>query len=123
MELRSQGTNFLAPGCRRLFVWKHCSDHHFSQLHLLMAEMSSFEGKNEGAQASYASAIAASAASRFIHEQGLSCELAARHYRKRGQVDAALALLQKAKECYAAWGSQMKVESIDKLAGALVAAK
>jgi len=83
-----------------------------NKVFLLEAEMFSFEGKDVDAKASYAAAITSSASSRFIHEQGLSCELAGLHYRKIGQLSAACNFLQRAKQCYAEWGSQMKVDCI-----------
>jgi len=83
-----------------------------NKVHLLEAEMFSFERKDVEAQASYTSAITSSASSGFIHEQGLSCELAGLHYRKIGQLSAACNFLQRAKQCYAEWGSQMKVDCI-----------
>ena len=86
-----------------------------NKLHLLEAQMFSFDEKNVEAKASYAAAIASSCASRFIHEQGLACELAGLHYKKIGESETALHLLQRAKECYQSWGSQMKVESIAQL--------
>jgi len=81
---------------------------------LLEAEMHSFEKRNEQARISYAAAIASARSSRFTHEQGLACELAGSHYTKIGDTETALTCLQQAKECYQLWGSQMKVESINK---------
>jgi len=86
-----------------------------NKVHLLEAEMFSFEGEDVEAQASYASAITSSASSGFFHEQGLSCELAGLHYKKIGQLSVACNFLQRAKQCYAEWGSQMKVDSISKM--------
>ena len=111
-------------------------------MHLLEAELSSFEGRNEEAQSSYAAAILASRSSRFvfcivavaitcvcliniisanqpssvahrfIHEQGLACELAGFHFQKIGNVQRACRFFDQAKSCYTEWGSPMKVESI-----------
>ena len=86
-----------------------------NKVHLLEAQMFSFDKKNAEAKVSYAAAISSSCASRFIHEQGLACELAGLHYTKIGEPETALHLLQRAKECYQSWGSQMKVESITQL--------
>lgn len=87
------------------------------------AEMSSYEGRNEVASSFYAAAILASRSSRFIHEQGLSCELAALHYQKIGDLRRAYTFFNQAKQCYVEWGSDVKVDSIDRqlsLLGSLV---
>ncbi|KAL7540660.1 hypothetical protein ACHAXR_010684 [Thalassiosira sp. AJA248-18] len=55
-----------------------------NKVFLLDAEMHSFEGRSQEATASYAAAITASCSSRFIHEQGLACELAGLHHIKTG---------------------------------------
>jgi len=79
---------------------------------LLKAELNSFEQKCEEAQSAYAAAITSSSSSRYVHVQGLACELAGLHYKKNDQVQTALDFFQQAKKCYSQWGSQMKVESI-----------
>mmetsp|Transcript_13921 Transcript_13921/g.25199 ORF Transcript_13921/g.25199 Transcript_13921/m.25199 type:complete len:91 (+) Transcript_13921:1792-2064(+) len=75
--------------------------------------MYSFERKGPDARSSYAAAITSSRSSRYVHEQGLACELAGLHYKKRGEEQTALDFFQQAKECYVRWGSQMKVESVN----------
>ena len=62
--------------------------------------------------ASYATAIRSARSSRFIHEQGLACELAGYHYKRNGDLSGARSLFGQAKKCYTDWGSQMKVDSI-----------
>lgn len=84
-----------------------------NKVHLLEAEMFSFEKRYDEARTSYAAAITSSCASRFVHEQGLSFELSGLHCKKIGDSHTALDLLQRAKTCYQQWGSQMKVESIN----------
>jgi len=83
-----------------------------NKVHLLEAELYSFERKNHQAKSAYSAAITSSSCSRYIHEQGLACELAGLHYKKIGELETAIELLQKAKDCYKQWGSQLKVESI-----------
>ena len=91
----------------------HClSGNIISQVHLLEAEVFSCEGSNEEAKESYAAAISSAQFSRFIQEQGLACELAGCHYKKIGDPISARIFFGQAKQCYAEWGSQMKVESI-----------
>ena len=82
------------------------------KVHLLEAENFSFHGNHEEAKASYAAAITSARCSRFIHEQGLACELAGFHYKKIGNHRSAWSFFNQAKQCYADWGSQIKVDSI-----------
>jgi len=84
-----------------------------NKVFLLEAEMLSFENRNDEARSSYAAAISSSRSSRLVHEQGLACELAGLHYKKIGAASAAMELLERAKDCYEQWGSQMKVDFID----------
>lgn len=91
---------------------KHSRWNFFNKVHLLEAENYSFLGNHEEAKASYAAAITSARCSRFIHEQGLACERAAFHYKKIGDHDSARSFLGQAKQCYAKWGSRIKVESI-----------
>mmetsp|Transcript_28546 Transcript_28546/g.48585 ORF Transcript_28546/g.48585 Transcript_28546/m.48585 type:complete len:91 (-) Transcript_28546:351-623(-) len=78
------------------------------------AQVLSNEGRNEEANASYASAISSARASRFIHEQGLACELAGFHHKKIGNNSIAWVFFDQAKQCYTEWGSQVKVDSISR---------
>jgi len=83
-----------------------------NKVHLLEAELFSFRGKHEEAKASYAAAISSAQCSRFIHEQGLACELAGFHYKKMGDHEGARGLFSQARQCYSEWGSQTKMDSI-----------
>jgi ATP-dependent RNA helicase DDX31/DBP7 len=78
----------------------------------LEAENFSLNNKHEAAKASYAAAIASARASGFIHEEGLALELAGFHYKKVGDHINARSLFNRAKQCYAEWGSQVKVDII-----------
>ena len=86
-----------------------------NKLRLLEAEFYSFEKKNEAAKAAYEAAISLSRSNKFIHEQGLSAELAAIHFQRIGDNEQAIRYFNEAKECYEKWGSQMKVEFITDL--------
>jgi len=54
-------------------------------------------------------AILASRSSKFVHEEGLACELAGAHNKKTGNTSLALSFFQQAESCYKAWGSCVKV--------------
>lgn len=90
-----------------------------NKVHLLQAELSSYKGKNGDAERSYAAAISSSDASSFIHEQGLSCELAGLHHKRNGDVPRACIFFRQAIQCYTKWGSNMKVESVTQQLGML----
>ena len=84
------------------------------KIHLLEAEVYSATDKKDKAKVSYNAAIAAARSSKFIHEQGLACELAALHYLKCKAYADAVNLFKEAKDCYTKWGSEVKVDSITK---------
>lgn len=58
----------------------------------------------------YCTAIKAAHESKFVHEEGLACELAGMHYERVKNIERALCLFKRARECYNNWGSQMKVQ-------------
>ncbi|KAL9182253.1 hypothetical protein ACHAXT_012905 [Thalassiosira profunda] len=83
-----------------------------NKAHLLEAENFSFHNNHEDAKASYAAAITSARCSRFVHEQGLACELAGLHYKKMGDIRSSMSFLTQAKACYTEWGSNVKVDSV-----------
>ncbi|KAL7552242.1 hypothetical protein ACHAWF_015466 [Thalassiosira exigua] len=96
---------------------EHNSWNYNNKIKLLEAELSSVTCTPEGASEvmnTYNASIRAARASKFIHEEGLACEFAALHCLKLGQTKDALDLFSKAKTCYSEWGSNVKVESIEK---------
>eukprot|EP00970_Alexandrium_tamarense_P014649 scaffold4223_cov122-Alexandrium_tamarense.AAC.2 len=80
---------------------------------LLEAELFSSENNFADAKVAYNSAIALSRSSKFVHEEGLSCELAANHYKKHGDISTARQYYLQAKHCYNDWGSKVKGEMMD----------
>ena len=91
--------------------------HNFRNKRLLLeAEKFSFAGEIEDAEVAYLSAIEAARKARFVHEQGLACELAAAHYSRNSSEDnRRRSLLQQALECYRNWGCKPRVEYIEKM--------
>mmetsp|Transcript_24478 Transcript_24478/g.39842 ORF Transcript_24478/g.39842 Transcript_24478/m.39842 type:complete len:240 (+) Transcript_24478:1081-1800(+) len=97
-----------------------CSHWNFrNKVHLMEAEIFSYEGKHKEAKASYDAAIASAKCVSFVHEQGLACERAGFHYKKIGDKKNACNFFNQAKQCYTEWGSQMKVDSITRRLDAL----
>ena len=80
-----------------------------NKVHLLEAELCSFQMRDDHALLNYNAAIRTST---YIHELGLAYESAGLHLKKRGNVVEALSYFHQAKECYTRWGSQVKVDSI-----------
>jgi hypothetical protein len=57
-------------------------------------------------------AIELSKNSKFIHEEGLSCELAGMHQERVGNTSKALSLFQQAESCYNQWGNERKARKM-----------
>eukprot|EP00804_Cyclotella_cryptica_P018958 CCRYP_006467-RB/>CCRYP_006467-RB protein AED:0.02 eAED:0.02 QI:225/1/1/1/0.66/0.5/4/29/1413 len=75
---------------------------------LLKAAHLSITDNNFNAENEFGAAILASRASKFVHEEGLACELAAMYQVTRGNNTSALSLFCQAKSCYKTWGSRVK---------------
>lgn len=84
-----------------------------NKLALLTAEkLSMMSSRNADAEAQYTAAIELSKSSHFVHEEGLSCELAGLHYERLGNSTKALELFEQAERCYETWGSAVKSRQI-----------
>jgi len=66
------------------------------KIHLLEAEIFSATDKEDKAKVSFHASISAARSSKFVHEQGLACELAALHCLKYGDIDDATDLPEQA---------------------------
>lgn len=64
---------------------------------LLEAEIHSLNCRSQKANSSFAAAILASRSSRFIHEEGLCCEMAGLHYKKHKELESANKMFRQAK--------------------------
>eukprot|EP00804_Cyclotella_cryptica_P001010 CCRYP_012361-RA/>CCRYP_012361-RA protein AED:0.06 eAED:0.06 QI:298/1/0.66/1/1/1/3/12/1416 len=82
---------------------------------LLNATYLSITDKKFNAENEFRAAILASRASKFVHEEGLACEIAAMHHVKRDNNAVALSLFRQAKACYKTWGSRVKAVHISSL--------
>lgn len=78
----------------------------------LEAELCSFDKDLSGANTGYDDAISACSSSGFVHEKGLSCELAALHCKKAGDISNAIYFLRRARSCYEEWGSRLKADGV-----------
>mmetsp|Transcript_21256 Transcript_21256/g.27259 ORF Transcript_21256/g.27259 Transcript_21256/m.27259 type:complete len:136 (-) Transcript_21256:219-626(-) len=108
MHLASQAVNVIREKA------KESSWNYQNKIHLLQAQFFSANGERDNAKASFEAAITAARKSKFPHEEGLACEYSALHCIKNGENKDGLELLEKAKDCYKKWGSQVKVDAITK---------
>lgn len=92
------------------------SDKNFAnKLRVLEAEQQSLSTKyRHNAISMYNASISSAKKSGFIHEQGLACERAGFHCMREKNNAKALEYFKQARECYEEWGSNMKVEFIQK---------
>ncbi len=86
-----------------------------NKVYLLEAELSSVSEHIDNGETleKYKKAIEVAKRSKFIHEEGLACELTGFHSNRVGDNANALYFFRRAKECYNEWGSRMKVKFID----------
>jgi hypothetical protein len=91
------------------------SDWNFAnKLHLLVAEKHSLRGTHRQTLVSYDASIASAKRSGFIHEEGLACEKAGFYCKRMKNNEKALEYFNQARECYEKWGSNVKVDFIEK---------
>ena len=79
---------------------------------LLLAEKLSLATKSDEAKIQYDLAIRSAESSKFVHEQGLACELAGMHYERQGNTEKARSLFTQAETCYEVWGSIVKTRQM-----------
>ncbi|KAL7484241.1 hypothetical protein ACHAW6_009888, partial [Cyclotella cf. meneghiniana] len=79
---------------------------------LLKAELASVECDDYEAESQYDVSIAAARSSKFIQEEALACELAAKHCKSHDKEAKALNLFREALRCYQEWGSKVKASQI-----------
>ncbi|HVH45191.1 MAG TPA: ATP-binding protein, partial [Labilithrix sp.] len=90
-----------------------CSANFGGYARLLEAERRRDAGEDERANRAYDEAIDAFEASGFRHLQALATELAARHWLAQGYERVAHSYLADARQLYAQWGADAKVERLD----------
>ena len=81
-------------------------------LHLLEAELASFEGKKKKAISHYRDAIAKAEKNGFLQDQALSNELASLYFDSIGDATQRSVHWENAIRCYSEWGATAKVEQL-----------
>jgi len=82
---------------------------------LVLAEIARLEGRDLQAMRQYEQAILLAREHGFVQNEGLSYELAARFYSRRGFETIAHAYLRNARNCYDRWGALGKVKQLNEL--------
>eukprot|EP00984_Skeletonema_dohrnii_P030979 scaffold22928_cov157-Skeletonema_dohrnii-CCMP3373.AAC.1 len=98
---------------QKMEVWTVESVWNFeNKLLLLQAERHYAFGEMDRAAEKYKLAQESSKKHRFVHEEALTCELAAAFHEKTGNVQFVAELIGRAVNCYQTWGAEGKVESL-----------
>ncbi|XYI03744.1 AAA family ATPase [Sorangium sp. So ce1128] len=90
---------------------------------LIQAEEARAAGRQIEAMDLYDRSIQAARTNRFVHDEALANELAARFYLALGRARVAGVYMTEAHRCYRAWGASAKVAQIEGQYGALLAAR
>jgi PAS domain S-box-containing protein len=84
------------------------------KFYLVEAEKARVLGQFLEAEELYERAIAGAAENKFIQEEALAYELAAKHYLTRGREKFAQTYMKEAHYCYDRWGATAKVKDLEK---------
>lgn len=115
-DQKQQHFEALAAHHKQLEIWaENCPENFENRAALVAAEIARIEGRVVDAEQLYEQAIRSAHANRFIHNEALANELAARFYAARGFEKIAYAYLRDARYCYLRWGADGKVRQLDQL--------
>jgi tetratricopeptide (TPR) repeat protein len=96
--------------------WAALNPHTFGQVDALVAaEIARITGQPQEAMRQYEESIKCARRGRFIQDEALACELAARFYQAQGLSLVAELHWREACACYAQWGAQAKVRQLKAL--------
>ena len=116
VEERPQRLEALAAHHEHLAIWaKNCPSTFANRAALTGAEVARLEGRELDAMRLYEEAIRLARERRFIQNEGLAHELAARFYEARGFETIANAYVRNARSCYLRWGADGKVQQLEQL--------
>ncbi|WP_158502098.1 ATP-binding sensor histidine kinase [Vitiosangium sp. GDMCC 1.1324] len=104
----------IAANQRQLGLWaEHSSENLRHKYQLVSAELARLEERHAEAMRLYDLAIEGAHREQFLQDEALANELAGRFFRTLGSKRLALVYLRAALECYARWGAQAKVSSLE----------
>ncbi len=115
-EERAPHIEALVAHYRQLEIWaQHCPENFGDRKALLAAEIARLEGRALDAERLYEEAIRLARENRFVQNEALGNEHAARFYAARGFETIADAYLRNARDCCLRWGADGKVKQLDEL--------
>ncbi len=115
-DQRQQHVEALTAHHRQLEVWAgNCAENFENRAALVGAEIARIEGRDLDAMRIYEQAIHSARANRFVHNEALANEIAARFYAARGFETIAQSYLRNARHCYLRWGADGKVRQLDEM--------
>jgi PAS domain S-box-containing protein len=99
---------------KRLEIWADtCPENFQNRRALISAEIARIENRSLDAERLYEEAVRLAREHRFVQNEGLASELAARFHAARGLETIADAYLRNARNCYDRWGAHGKVKQLD----------
>ncbi|NER32934.1 MAG: AAA family ATPase [Oscillatoria sp. SIO1A7] len=113
-ETKQQYWQQLESNQKRMKIWADNSPDNFLHKYLLIAaEMARGSGEHLEAMDLYDRAIDSARENKFIHNEALANELAAKFWLARGKEKFANIYLKNARYCYQIWGAKRKVEQLE----------
>jgi PAS domain S-box-containing protein len=98
----------------RLKAWSNsCPENFLHKFHLVEAEKARVLGQFFEAENLYEQAIQGTKDNKYLQEEALAYELAAKHYLARGREKFAQTYMKEAHYCYERWGAMAKVKDLE----------
>ena len=106
---------------KKLKKWaKDSPDNYLHKYELVMAEYYRIKDKRSKAADFYALAVEHAHLSKYLNDEAVANEAAAKFYLAQGKNDIALTYIVKSRYAYLKWGALAKVESLDEQYGRLL---
>jgi PAS domain S-box-containing protein len=116
LERQTEGIKTVKEHLERLREWSEsCPETFRDKYTLVSAEVARMEGRELDAMRLYEQATRAARENRFVQNEGIANELAARFYAARGFDTIAHMYLVNARHCYFRWGANGKVRQLEQL--------
>lgn len=105
----------VASNQKKMKRWSvHCPANFLHRYYLVKAERNNVLGRDEKAGDYYERAVELAGSGKFINDEALGNELAARFYLSRGKPSTGHAYMTDARQCYLKWGAMAKVGHLDR---------
>lgn len=114
-EKQAQYVEKIKSNLEKFKLWsKHCPSTYLHQRLLIEAELARITGNTLEAQDLYDEAIASARENKFLQNEALANELAAKFWLTKGKQEFAQLYIKKAHYVYQLWGAKRKVEDLEK---------